>query len=276
MRRSAPPRRGRRHRRRSRHRSGRRGAIARPPPGWRRCSSSRPRHEAAAPSAGPRSAPAPRSARRIRRRSQDRSAAASAAADSVGGSAIVQVKVAPCPGVLSRLISPPIASTRRFEIASPRPVPPNRRPAPPSACSNSSKMRACSLRRDADAGVADAERQGAVRRRLDRDRDAAGFGELDGIADQVEQHLAQAGGVADDAVRGCVVDERGDFDALGMGARRQQLDHVLDQRAQRERLDVEIEPARLDLGKIEDVLDQAEPAPRPRISPPWHRSIAPA
>jgi hypothetical protein len=74
-------------------------------------------------------------------KSQDGSAAASAA--SAGGNAIVQVKVAPCPGVLSRLISPPIASTRRFEIASPRPVPPNRRPAPASACSNSSKIRAC-------------------------------------------------------------------------------------------------------------------------------------
>jgi hypothetical protein len=123
------------------------------------------------------------------------------------------------------------------------------------------------FRRDADAGVVDAKRQGAIRRPLDRDRDAAGFGKLDRIADEIEQNLAQAGGIADETVRGCIFDECGDFDAFGMGVRRQQLDHVLDQRAQRKRLDVEVEPARLDLGKIEDVLDQ----PGQRLARRFHR-----
>ena len=117
------------------------------------------------------------------------------------GSAIVQLKVEPRPGALSTQISPPIASTRRLEIASPRPVPPKRRPAPASACSNSSKMRACASRRDADAGIADAERQArrSPCRRSTTTATPPVSVNLIGIADEVEQNLAQPGGVADEA-----------------------------------------------------------------------------
>ena len=105
---------------------------------------------------------------------------------------------------------------------------------PLSACSNSWKMRACCVGGDADAGVAHRERDLAgAGAGLDDDADAAGLGELDGVAGEVEQHLAQPRGVADDALGQPLVDVGGDLEALGLRARRQQLDHVLDQRGER-------------------------------------------
>ena len=44
--------------------------------------------------------------------------------------------VVPRPGSLSTPIAPPMASQRRLEIASPRPVPPYRRVVEASACEN--------------------------------------------------------------------------------------------------------------------------------------------
>ena len=50
----------------------------------------------------------------------------------------------------------------------------------------------------------------------------------------------------------------GDLDAFRLRARRQQLDRLLDQRAQRERPRIEIELAGFDLGEIENLLDQRQ------------------
>ncbi len=94
--------------------------------------------------------------------------------------------------------------------------------------------------------------------RLDDDGDAAVFGELDGVAGEIEQHLAQARGVADEPGRQPLVDEAGDLDALGLRARRQQFDGFLDQRQQREGARFEIELAGFDLGEVEDFLDQRQ------------------
>ena len=65
-------------------------------------------------------------------------------------------------------------------------------------------------------------------------------------------------------------DEGGDLQSLGVGARRQKLDHLLGERPQREGGELEVEPPRLDLGEIENVLDQrserfARGFHRPRI-----------
>ena len=68
---------------------------------------------------------------------------------------------------------------------------------------------------------------------LDHDGDAAGFGELHRIAGEVEQHLAQARGVADQPVAAAARRRYGgDLDALGVGARSEQLDRLLDQRGE--------------------------------------------
>ena len=67
------------------------------------------------------------------------------------------------------------------------------------------------------------------RARLDDDATPPRVGELDGVAGEIEQHLAQPRGVADDARGQPLVDIGGDLEALGLRARRQQFDRVLDQ-----------------------------------------------
>ena len=71
--------------------------------------------------------------------------------------ASVNQKVLPWPSSLSAPISPPISSTSRLEIASPRPVPPYRRVVEPSAWVNGSNSRGELLGGDPDAGVGDVE-----------------------------------------------------------------------------------------------------------------------
>ena len=115
------------------------------------------------------------------------------------------------------------------------------------------------FRRDADAGVAHLEHD-LVRRRalLDHDADAARFGELDGVAGEIEQHLAQPRRVAGYAFGHPFVDVGGDLEALGLGARTQKLDDLLDQRQQRERARLQFELAGFDLGEVQDLLDQRQ------------------
>ena len=120
-------------------------------------------------------------------------------------------------------------------------------------------MRAWSSARNADAGVAyrDGNRIG-LRIRLDDDRDAAAIGKLDGVAGEVEQHLAQPRRVADDAHRQPLVDVAADFQPFRLGARPEQLDRLLDEGCEDERPGREIDPPGLDLGEIEDLLDQRQ------------------
>ena len=99
-----------------------------------------------------------------------------------------------------------------------------------SACSNSRKMRSLRLGRDADAGVAHQEAD-FVRpdAGLDDQRHAAGRGELDRVAGEVEQHLPQPRGVADHLRRQPLVDIGGDLELARLRPRRQQFGDVLDQ-----------------------------------------------
>ena len=141
----------------------------------------------------------------------------------------------------------------------PRPVPPNFRVELPSACSNSRKIRAWSSG-EMPMPVSRTEMRDRVGllARLDDDRDAAALGELDRVAGEVEQHLAQSRRVADDARRQALVDIAADFEPLGLGARAEQLDRLLDEGRERERPRRQIEPAGLDLGEIENLLDQRQ------------------
>ena len=95
-------------------------------------------------------------------------------------------------------------------------------------------------------------------RRLDDDRYAAALGELDRIAGEVEQNLAQPRRVADHPRRQALVDIAADFEALCLGARPKQLDRLLDKGRERERPRREIEPAGFDLGEVENLLDQRQ------------------
>ena len=103
-------------------------------------------------------------------------------------------------------IRPPISATSCAEIARPRPVPPYLRVVEPSACANASKIAACLLGRDADAGVGHREAQLPTSA-------AAPIGSraststvtsprsvnLTALPTRFSEHLAQPLGVADDA-----------------------------------------------------------------------------
>ena len=67
-------------------------------------------------------------------------------------------------------------------------MPPLVRVVEPSTCWNSSKMRSLVVGRDPGPGVRDRDLEGTVGGSHVH-RDLAGLGELDRVADQVEQHL---------------------------------------------------------------------------------------
>ena len=69
-------------------------------------------------------------------------------------------KMEPLPSSLVTPISPFIISTRRLEMARPRPVPPYLRVVEPSAWLKALKRRLLAFFVDADAGVADLEARG--------------------------------------------------------------------------------------------------------------------
>ncbi len=78
------------------------------------------------------------------------------------------------------------------------------------------------LERDADAGI----RNGEVQHRFfgrhavggHLDDDIAGFGELDRVAHEIDQHLPQAAWIADQAVGNVGLDAAGQLEALFVGA----------------------------------------------------------
>ena len=112
--------------------------------------------------------------------------------------------------------------------------------------------------RHAGTGVGDREQRLAPRAALDRDADAALIGELDRIAGEIGENLAQPQAVRAHKARRRGAEGRGDLDAFALGARREQFNHAFDQLAQIHSLVDEIEMAGLDLGKIEDFVDQRD------------------
>ena len=178
-------------------------------------------------------------------------AAASAAGRSISGRSIsgelagaairvsVTVKVEPAPGVLSTDTSPPISWARRRTIERPRPVPPKRRVVELSAWEKGWNSRACcasfmpmpvSLTDSTTRVRAVAQRLGAG-----ADHGAAALGELERVAEQVEQDLAHARGIADQRVGRARRDGGDQRQALALGLRPEGRDRAVDQAGQRER-----------------------------------------
>ena len=82
--------------------------------------------------------------------------------------------------------------------------------------------------------------------------------ELDRVREQVEQHLPEPSDVAHDSRRDALVDETAELDDVLRGARRDDRERLLDAFAEIERRSLQLEPARLDLREVEDVVDHAE------------------
>ena len=178
----------------------------------------------------------------------------------------VNQKVEPLPGSLLTPISPPMSWTRaacrwrgrgrcrRSGASSSRR--PARRPGTAARCV---------LGGDADAGVGDVEADDASRSSLlaaaaTAHHDLALLGELDRVADQVGEDLAQRGrgSPRSAAARRC---RRRDaqLEALRRGARGEQLDRAFDHACRSVEVDLlEGQLAGLDLGEVEDVVDDGE------------------
>ena len=115
---------------------------------------------------------------------------------------------------------------------------------------------------DADAGVADLEAH--ERRRLVRlperhpQDDLALLGELDRVADEVGEDLAQAAGVAPQRAGHVVPDEAEQLEALRLGRLGEGAEHLAHRAAEVEVHDLEVDPARLDLREVENVVDDLE------------------
>ena len=181
------------------------------------------------------------------------------------------VKVLPLPAMLLRRISPPSRCASSRLMASPRPVPPYLRAVPASACWNASKMIRCfsggmpmpvSLTENSttDGRLAQSRvvRSPAAGRNADVQPHAAAVGELEGVRQQVLQHLQQALGVGRDRAPQARVEV----------GRERQLARVrlvaevaLDRLAQvREQqvLALDRDRARLDLRQVQNVADEVE------------------
>jgi hypothetical protein len=88
--------------------------------------------------------------------------------------------------------------------------------------------------------------------------DLARLGEFDRVADEVGEHLAEARGIAAQHERHVHVDLAGELQALLLRGVREQLHDLLDRRAQVEVQLLQLHLAGLDLGEVEDVVDDRE------------------
>ena len=187
-----------------------------------------------------------------------------AAGSSARGARIVKWNVEPAPTSLSTHRRPPIRSTSRIEIARPRAG------AAVAARGRGVELRerleqpVDEMRGDADAGVAHGEVQlvrafgGRERGRRDVEDHLAGLGELERVADQVHQHLAQARDVADQGFRHVVLAGVRELHPLARDLWPEQVERLLDAGAQVERLVLELHVPGLDLREVEDVVDDGE------------------
>ena len=115
---------------------------------------------------------------------------------------------------------------------------------------------------DADACVHDLELEGGFvfgdGFRIDGHHDVAFVGELDGIADQVREHLPQAHRIADERRRDLRRDVGHDLEPLLVRAKGERTDRIGDQIAEIERDGFELELARLDLREVQNVVQDLQ------------------
>jgi hypothetical protein len=129
---------------------------------------------------------------------------------------------------------------------------------------------------DADAGIADGEADGEDGLWLlgggwvgfgggsgewgDFEGDFALVGKLDGVAEEVDEDLAEAAGVAEEGRGDAVVDEAGEFEVFLLGAFGEEIEGTFDEVADVEEGAVEFEAAGFDAGEVEDIVDDGEEA----------------
>ena len=177
------------------------------------------------------------------------------------GRASVNQKVEPLPSVLSTPISPPIRWTRREVMARPRPVPSWRRVEEASTWLNFSNT-CFSLSFGMPMPVSVTEMRSFAMPPIDFaghiDEDVARIGEFDSVAEQVGDDLADAADIADHQIVQMRRDPHDEFEILFLGAGGNQRRDVLDRLGEIERGRVEHELAGVDLGEVENVVDDGQ------------------
>src|ERR1051325_7393426 len=84
------------------------------------------------------------------------------------------------------------------------------------------------------------------------------LGELDAVANKIEQDLAQAAGIALEVCRHIVVDDRRKLDLIFVGALDKQIECAFDGLPQIEIERLEMQLARFDLREVENIVDDRE------------------
>ena len=170
----------------------------------------------------------------------------------------------PCPGRLATEIAPPIARVSRCAIIRPRPLPPNSRAVSGVGLGEGEPNRRCSAAgRDAGTGILDLDRQpndgrAAIGPGATRSRHVAGRGELERIADQVEQHLAQPAGIDPDLPRGAGQQLAAELDLSRAGARLHLQAQPVEERGQIDVDRCQLELAGIDPAQVEHVVDDRQ------------------
>ncbi len=118
------------------------------------------------------------------------------------------------------------------------------------------------LRRHADPGVGDLDLQpqpvGLVADRREPHDDLAGLGELEGVADQVDQHLGQPQRIADQGPRDRRIGGEHHLDRLLALLLADQRGDVLQHVVETEGRRLDRQPSGLDLREIQDIVDDAQ------------------
>jgi hypothetical protein len=172
----------------------------------------------------------------------------------------VNQKVLPTPGVLSAPASPPIMRAIFRVIAKPRPVPPYLRAIELSACSkllNKRDMASGAMPIPVSETSKRNNASSLFSSRPDTHRHTALGREFDRIAQIIEQGLAQARGITHQIPRqGC-----NSLSSLSFFSLRPVFQHgeqIADHIRRPEPAFLQIEFARLDLGKVENGIDDAQ------------------
>ncbi len=166
---------------------------------------------------------------------------------------------------------PRIKAISCAEMASPKPVPPYFRVVELSDWMNGSKISCCFDGRDADAGIANREPDADlfVVSTLNghQQHHFAALGELDGVADQVDEHLPQPAGVAHQHLGHVRRNRVGQLEVLLVGPHAERFERIAQAVVEVEIDGVDVEPAGFDLRKVEDVVDDRQQRIGPRASP---------
>ena len=118
------------------------------------------------------------------------------------------------------------------------------------------------LKRNPDTLVGDAELEedpgGWRLGDVDADLDLAFLGKFDGVSDEVVEHLAEAAGVAAENAGDLRREQGHEAELFGHGAGGVELHHALEQLREHKIARLHFHVARLDLGEVQDVVDDGQ------------------